>query len=190
MIIDAVEIFINYFELFTKAFFADGISVIIASIYPLGLGILLAFFASKNKILCKIFSWASAPFESVCSLAAVYFFFWLYANLTQGKTIPANFYFVIFCAVAFVGYMPARYVSEYSFAKNIIYYGLGLVKTIYIWRCIVDSAIHCGGLMSVAGQIKSHTYQVAETYFITFISCFTAVLVIELGRRVVKNHMK
>ena len=58
MFIDNVgDIFTRYSEILLKGFATDVIWVTIALTFPLGLGILLAFFASKNKILCKIFSW-------------------------------------------------------------------------------------------------------------------------------------
>ncbi len=178
---------INVLELLS-AIGKNFLITIISIALPLGIGILLSFFASKNKIVNNIFGWISLPFECICPLALLLVNYFVVHNGFHFSGQQPLLVCVLTFLTAFIGYMPARYVSEYSFLKNVLYNGLGLFSAVFKWSLCV-SYITADDLLKYCRSIVSKTYNTVYLW-IPLLICFVVIIIPEIARRLVKQFMK
>ncbi len=152
---------------------------------PLGVGILLTVFANMNRTVAKVFSWISLPAECLCPivvLSAVYF------NSGLRNAAEMFIFSALIFSFCFIGYMPARHYEGYSFLKNILYNGLGLLSSVYKWSFCVGFI----GMMDLlrAAQVAGSREYSGAPYWIVLAISVVILLIVETGRRFVKNLMK
>ena len=174
----------NYLiEGFTGTF----VLVISSLIIPLVIGIVLTICGTKNSTVEKVFSWISLPFECLCPLILFYIIYFT-VPIYLGIYTTSFLCCISTLSVCFIGYMPSRINQNYSVLKNILYYGLGLLRNIFFWS-FTSSVIGYLDLFKAAQMVTATTYKM-EFCFIPFVFSFGFVMVIEVARRIVKQCMK
>ena len=187
-----MEVIIRYFPRLLEGGFNTLLITALFSVGPLIVGILLSFLASKFPVVGKVFGWLSLPFEciSVPALLLVSFY-------TLGRLFGDGYFgvkFVAWIAIAitftlgFAGYMPARHVVEYTFFKNILYNGLGLIVAVFKWSFCVY-LIGFTDLFQATRGIFSMTFK-TDVFWIPLVVFFVVLFILEAGRRLVKQLMK
>ena len=178
-------------EMLFKGFFVNLIITAVTVGILLIPGILLTLLAKKAPIIGKIFGWLSIPFECICPIAMILCLYYLFPGmrtLLGGTDVSAIFMAILALTVAYLGYMPARFVPEYSFLKNISYNSLGLISAIFKWSFCVF-AIGGQDLLFYARNMMNRNYQTGILW-VPLAVCFVCLLGIELLRRIVKQFMK
>ena len=154
-------------------------------------GILLTLLAKKVPIIGKIFGWLSIPFECICPIALILVLYYVVLTLGfhWGNIQVTGFIAMILgLTIAYMGYMPARFVPEYSFLKNVLYNGLGMISAVFKWSFC---AFVIGGqdILFYARNVMNHTYR-SGYYWIPFLAAFACLIIVEIARRVIKQFMK
>ena len=154
-------------------------------------GILLTFLAKKFPVIGKILGWLSIPFECICPIAMILCLYYVIPTsrlMLGGIEISVIFKAILALTVAYLGYMPARFVPEYSFLKNVFYNVLGLISAVFKWSFCVFVV---GGqdLLFYARNIMLQTYKSGRLWTPLIIS-FVCLFGIEVLRRIIKQFMK
>ena len=187
-----MEVITRYFPRLLEGGFNTLLITVLFSIGPLAVGIVLSFLASKFPVVGKIFGWLSLPFEciSVPALLLVSFYTLgqLFGNWHIRMEIVTWIAIAITFTLGFAGYMPARHVAEYTFFKNILYNGLGLVAAVFKWSFCVY-LIGFTDLFQATRGIFGMTFK-TDVFWIPLVVFFEVLLVLETGRRLVKQLMK
>ena len=158
--------------------------VICSSVIPFITGLIFNLIASKSSVANNIFSWLSLPLEIICP---VIFLIIIYYTIPSGDISTVFIASAVF-SIIFAGYMPARFSPSFSFGKNILYNGLGLVSSIFKWSFCVGY-IGCMDLLKATQMIFARTYDYRYIW-IPLVFVTGVLLVIEVGRRLVKQFMK
>ncbi len=187
-----MEVITRYFPRLLEGGFNTLLITALFSLGPLAVGILLSFLSSKFPAVGKVFGWLSLPFEciSVPALLLVSFYTLggLFGDWYIGMKVVTWIAIAITFTLGFAGYMPARHVAEYTFLKNILYNGLGLIATVFKWSFCVY-LIGFADLFNAARGIFGVTYK-ADVYWIPLVVFFVVLFILEAGRRLVKQLMK
>ena len=154
-------------------------------------GILLTFLAKKFPVIGKIFGWLSIPWECICPVAMIVWLSFLdpTARIMLGEINIYRCLLVILSLIlAYMGYMPARFVPEYSFLKNVLYNGFGMISAVFKWS-FCAFIIGCPDLLHYARcvSITHYRYGIVLT---ALAASFVCLFVIELLRRIIKQFMK
>ncbi len=154
-------------------------------------GFLLTVLAKKFPVMGKIFGWLSIPFECICPVAMILCLYYLMPGVRVmfgGINVYSFFVAILGLTVAYMGYMPARFVPEYSFLKNVLYNGLGMISAIFKWSFCVF-VIGCPDILHYARNVMNRTFRTG-VYWIPLVVSFACLLGIEIIRRIVKQFMK
>ena len=160
---------------------------IASMMFPLGIGILLSIFVRKSETAAKVFNWVKIPFEciSIPSLLLTVYYLTAYYFYYLPNNILAT---IIVFSVTFICYMPSRYDRSSSFGKNLLYNGLGLFSALFKWS-FVTHLIGVADLFGAARSVFGVTYQ-GWPYAATFVIAAGVLVVVEIGRALVKQLMK
>ncbi len=187
-----MEVITRYFPRLLEGGFNTLLITALFSAGPLIVGILLSFLASKFPVVGKVFGWLSLPFEciSVPALLLVSFYTLghLFGDWYIGRKFVAWIAIAITFTLGFAGYMPARHVAEYTFLKNILYNGLGLIAAVFKWSFCVY-LIGFTDLFNATRSLFGVTYKL-DVYWIPLVVFFVVLFILEAGRRLVKQLMK
>jgi len=177
---DATNMIVTLTEGLTQNLLITILSVIV----PLGLGILFTYLASLNRTSNTVFSWVSLPFECIGPISLLFVNYYMgFFRMRSGLLIA-----VLTFSICFLGYMPARYRNTESLLKNCIYNGLGLLSTVFKWS-FCASMIGVVEMQRAANMILTRTGDFT-CLWIPLICAFLFLLLIEVGRRLVKQFMK
>ena len=177
----------NYLMWLVKGFGNNFLITILSGIIPLTIGVILTFVSSKSRICSKIFEWVSLLFECTCPIVVICAWYYMLAHLLPVGRYPV-WIFVFALSFCFLGYMPARYIESYSFVKNIIYHGLGLFSALFKWSFLAGY-IAIIDLLKATEMIRNRNYN-STYYLIPLLFTFIVLLILEVGRRLVKQLMK
>ncbi|MBQ8605402.1 MAG: hypothetical protein IJ408_01575 [Clostridia bacterium] len=173
-------------EGFGNNIFITALSVI----FPILIGILLTFIASKSKIAESVFSWLSMPFECICPallLITVYYLIPYVFDLGINEIIKYVVIIVSF-TTCFLFYMPARFVKSDSFLKNTLVNGIGLISAVFKWSFCL-SFIGFLDLTRASQNIMAKYYN-PLILLIPFAVSVLTLFVLELIKRFIKQFMK
>lgn len=153
-------------------------------------GILLTLLAKKVPVIGKIFGWLSIPFECICPVALILALYLSVQSIfhLRNMQVSTNLAIILGLTIAYMGYMPARFVPEYSFLKNILYNGLGMISAVFKWSFC---AFIIGGqdIIYYARNLMYRAYR-GGYYWIPLVVAFACLLILEVARRVIKQFMK
>lgn len=160
---------------------------LLAALLPLGIGALLSFLASLGKVPAVICRWLSLPTESLCPPLLLFCLMYL-PGMLLGMSLPFREAIVIVgLAICFVGYMPARYETEVSFAKNLVCNGLDLVSQLLKWSFVAR-------MLAVAEMSLAAERYVAQgivwPLIVALLLATVAIGVLEIGKRFAQTFMK
>ena len=174
----------QYVELLLEGFLNNVLFTVCAAIIPFLVGVACCAITRRNRIIDRIFSWLSLPMECVCPIALLIVMFFFVLPFSRTAFFPV----VITLTIAFLGYMPARHVTDWSVWKNMLYHGIGLFSAIFKWTFVVG---YIGGtdLLRAATIIRNGTYDVSVLLIPLAVS-FGVLFVLEVARRLIKTFMK
>ena len=156
---------------------------VLAMLIPFGAGTLMYLFSEKNGTLATIFRWVSLPFEAICPvvlLVTVYY--------VGNVRLPVIIYATLVLSVAYFGYMPARFVEQYSFRKNLLLGGLGLFGAIFKWSFCLGMIGHLDAL-GYAYRQSAVNFDYLVPLLTVFASSAVLLLAVEVIKRLVKQKM-
>ena len=153
-------------------------------VLPLMIGTAAYFVCSKNDVISKLSHLVGTLFESFCPVITIVLLY--YCVFSQSR-LNATLVCIIGFSLSFLGYMPTRYNSEYSFFKNTIVNGLGLISSILKWS-FCASFIGVVELLRVANIQMSRTYD-PSSFWTAFIISFVALLILELMKFFAKEKL-
>ncbi|MBQ6946423.1 MAG: hypothetical protein IJN42_00095 [Clostridia bacterium] len=155
----------------------------VSMIFPLLIGLAAYLLTKYFPILGKVFHWLSLPFECLCPvvLLLVYFF-------VVFPEMNATILVIIVMSLCYLGYMPARFNSDFSFLKNFLYHGLGLFSSIYKWSFCVGY-VGTMDLLRASNMLRNNSYEPGWVLIALFGS-LAVLLVAELGKRLIHQFMK
>ena len=154
-------------------------------------GFLLTLLAKKFPVVGKIFGWLSIPCECICPVVMILCLYYLMPGIRVmlgGVNVYNFFVSILGLTIAYMGYMPARFVPEYSLWKNVFYNGLGMIAAIFKWSFCVF-IIGCPDLLFYAKNILNRTFR-SGIYWVPLVVSFLSLLGIEILRRMIKQFMK
>ena len=179
----------QYFELFFRGFTTNILITACAAFWPLVLGILLSLFVKKSTVVSAIVDAVNIPLESISvPLAMMALFYTLGRFFHIGNLYVYTVIVVMALSLAYLFYMPTRYNEGYSFIKNILYNGLGLISWLFKWS-FVASFVGVMDALGAARNLVARTYQFWP-YTVVFLVAFGILFVIELLRFLVKKLIK
>ena len=158
---------------------------LLSCICPIVVGILLTLLCRTHRVVGMIVGWLSVPIECLCPIVLLYVIYFF-----AGSLLPISPFIlcVLTFSIAFIGYMPARYVREYSLLKNVLYNALGVIRTTFMWSFCV-SVVGQSDLLGFSRQLFGRTYD--SLYFIIpLIVSFLCLLCIEVMRVAIKQFLK
>ena len=97
-------------------------------------------------------------------------------------------YHTISFVILFSGKNLSKYIIKYTFFKNILYNGLGLIAAVFKWSFCVY-LIGFTDLFQATRGIFGMTFK-TDVFWIPLVVFFVVLLVLETGRRLVKQLMK
>ena len=153
-------------------------------ILPMIVGIAAYFICSKNELLTKLAHLCGVLFESFCPVITILLMY--YCIFAQTR-LSAIWVCIIGFSISFLGYMPSRYNSDYSFFKNVAVNGIGLVSSIFKWS-FCASFIGAVEMLRVANIQMSRTYE-ASSFWTAMIISFAVIVVLELMKFVAKEKL-
>lgn len=106
---------------------------VFSCILPLIAGVAINYLCSQSKEMSTVSKLGGILFESICPpimLIAIYFIVFGRGN------VNSTFACILGFNICFIGYIPAHYNENYSFKKNTIVNGIGLVSNIFKWSFI------------------------------------------------------
>lgn len=151
---------------------------------PTIVGIAAYFVCSKNESLTKLAHLCGVIFESFCPVITILLMYYCVFAQTRLNGILVC---IIGFTISFLGYMPTRYNSDYSFFKNIAVNGIGLVSSIFKWS-FCASFIGAVEMLRVANIQMSRTYD-PSSFWTAMIISFVVLLVLELMKYVAKEKL-
>lgn len=151
---------------------------------PMIVGIAAYFICSKNELLTKLAHLCGVLFESFCPIITILLMHYCIFSQTR---LSAVLVCIIGFSISFLGYMPTRYNSDYSFFKNIAVNGIGLVSTIFKWS-FCASFIGAVEMLRVADIQMSRTYD-PSSFWTAMIISFAVIIILELMKFVAKEKL-
>lgn len=180
----------DFFEPIMQGLLNTFLIVLFSCILPLSLGGVFTLISSKSSAAAKIFHWLSLPFECITPTLLLTLLYFLPISLHHRLfgTHTGIFIIALTLSVSFIGYMPARYRADFSFLKNLLYNGCGLMCALIKWSTIA-------GFVAILDLFKTAQNIVAAGYIFTpyifaFIFYFAIVLIFELAKRLINQFMR
>ena len=156
-------------------------------LFPLMLGVGLAFLQAKFKIFKTICSWLSLATECICPPLLIIAYFYIPAVVFNSPVLSKFWAVVLALSACFIFYMPARYVDSYSMPKNLLYNGLGLISTVFKWSFLARIVM----VIELGGYVQNFlSYGIIWPLLVALFITAAILLVLEAGRRAVKQFMK
>ena len=112
------------------------------------------------------------------------FFFSLFGISDIGRIIPM----FIVLSLAFLWYMPAKYNHEFSFIKNVLHNGLGLISNMFKWT-FISSMLMIPDLLQNTRELVA-TKALVFPLIISFIIVSVIIGILEIGRVAIKQFME
>ena len=196
----------SFFEMPLRLLQGFGINVLItvlATFFPLVLGVILTVLAGKVRYVGRIAEWVSLPFECITPIVFIVVMYYcpflmidLFDVLGPGegfveflRDITRSSWFIgIMLSFAFVGYMPARYNPSASILKNILCNGCGLVCTAFQWSFAV-------GFVGVLDMLKMAMLEMSRLFdaFPFVLVALVALIVVgalQIAKRLCSQFLK
>jgi len=162
----------------------NALITVASCILPMVVGIASYFVCSKNESLSKLAHLCGVIFESFCPVITILLMYYCIFSRTR---LSAVLVCIIGFSISFLGYMPTRYNSDYSFFKNAAVNGIGLVSSIFKWS-FCASFIGTVEMLRVANIQMSRTYD-PSSFCTAMIISFAVLLVLELMKFVAKEKL-
>lgn len=153
-------------------------------VVPFVIGIAAYFVCSKNESLSKLAHLVGIVFESFCPVITILL---MYYCIFGNSRISAIWVCIIGFSISFLGYMPTRYDSDYSFFKNTVVNALGLASSVFKWS-FCASFIGTVELLRVANIQMSKTYDASSFWTVLLIS-FVVIFILELVKYIAKEKL-
>ena len=175
-----------------------------AVLIPLISGILLSLWVKKVPVIGKIASWANIAFKAISIPLLIMLIYYvpgylldepIFAEIDRyyyieydindvGRFIPV----VIALCITHLLYMPAKYNLSFSYSKNIIYNGLGLISNTFKWS-LISSMILINDIVKMAKEMAAMKAMIGPM-FLAFIVVGIILVILELSRALIKQLMK
>ena len=194
----------QYISYIIEGFTINLFTTAVAVVAPLIFGILLSIGAKKSSVIESVYNWLKIPFESLAIPVVIVMVFYIPAllfDIPVFAKIDRFFYqnfdiqnssriiiVTVTMSIVYLWYMPGRYDRKYSFLRNTLYNGLGLVSSLFKWSFVAS-------LLSVRDILGAALHLVAQKailwpLFLAFVVTLVILGVIEIGRAFIKQFMK
>ena len=169
----------NPFWAIVKGLGNNLIFTLLSCIIPFVCGAFFLYAIKKEQT--KLLSWGAVLFEALCPVV-------LLTYMCYSSNVPTFFAVVIAFSICFVGYIPARAQESYSQLKNLLYYGLGLFRSVFLWSFCV-SIIGGIDLLKATMMVANTRYEFGILLLPLAVS-FAILAVVSIARKAIKDSMK